>query len=158
MTRSRLLLLVLLTGLLIACAGPTQGTPPPPQARAPQSPEEALRARATQFWDARVKSDLVAQYELLEPRGREQMTLTGFVQSHSSIVFLSYEIQQIEVAGDEGRVTAMTKFRMNLPQVSRFGPWDQRVPMLWRRVDGLWYLGSDQQNIKEPLKAKEGGP
>ena len=157
MTRSRSLLLALLIGLLSACAGQTQGqgAPPPPQARAPQSPEEALRARATQFWEARVKGDLVTQYELLEPQGREQVTLTGFVRSRSSVNFLSYKIQDVEVNGDRGRVTTTAKFRVDLPQVSRFGPWDQRTVMLWSKVEGQWYLRYDQQGVKEPLKAGE---
>ncbi len=160
MRHSRLLLLALLMALFNACAGqtPGRGTPPAPQARAPQSPEEALRARATEFWDARVKGDLFTQYNLLVPEAREGVTLTGFVRARSSFIFLSYEIQGVEVAGDEGRVTTMTAFRLNLPQVSRFGPWDQRTVMRWLRVDGLWYVMYSQQDVKEPLKAGERQP
>lgn len=158
MSLSRLVLLAVLIGALTAWAGqaPGQGTPSPPlQPQAPRSPEEALRARATTFWEARVKGDLVTQYELLEPAARERVTLTGFVLARSSVIFLSYEIQEVEVAGDKGRVTALTTFRMNLPQVSRFGPWDQRAIMRWVKVDGLWYHLYDQQDVKQPLRAGE---
>jgi len=159
MRRWKMFLPTLLIGWLAACAGQMQGaaTPTPP-AQLQQSPEEALRARATQFWEARVKGDLAAQYDLLEPPARERVTLTGFYRSRSSVVFQSYKIQEVEAAGDEGWVTAMTTFRMNLPQVSRFGPWDQGTIMHWIRVNGVWYVGYDQQNVKKPLKAEEKKP
>jgi len=160
MRLSERLVQALLIGALTACAGqiPGQGTPPPPQARTPQSPEEALRARATRFWEARVKGDLVTQYDLLEPKARERVTLTGFVRARSAVVFQSYKIQEVEVVEDEGRVTAMTTFRLLLPQVSRFGPWDQRAIMRWVRVDGHWYTLYDQQDVKQPLKTGERQP
>lgn len=158
MRRSQLPLLALLIGALTACAGqaPTGSAPSsPPQAQAPQTPEEALRARATQFWEARVKGDLLTQYNLLEPRARERVTLTGYALARGRVVFLSYKIQDVELAGDAGRVTAMTTFRMNLPQVSRFGPWDQRTIMRWVRVDGVWYTAYDQQDVTQPVQAGE---
>ena len=161
MRRSRWLFLLVLIGGLVACAGqapPGQGAPPPPQAAAPQSPEEALRARATRFWEARLKGDLVTQYELVVPAAREQVTLTGFVRARGSLSFLSYTIKDVQVTGDDGWVTALTTFRMNLPQVSRFGPWDQRAVMRWRKVDDLWYLLYDQQDVKPPLQAGEKSP
>ena len=160
MKRSHVFLLTALIGALTACAGqaPTPATPPPPQARAPQSPEEALRSRAIQFWEARVKGDLVTQYNLLEPKARELVTLTGFVRARGSITFFSYKLRDVEVTGDDGLVTATTSFRVNLPQVSRFGPWEQRAVLRWVRVDGLWYVLYDQQDVKQPLKAKEDQP
>jgi hypothetical protein len=148
------LLLVLLIGLLTGCAGHTGvGSAPSPQPGAAQSPEEALRARATQFWEARVKGDLATQYDLLEPKGREQVTLTGFFHARSRVVFQSYEIQQVEVDGERGVVTTKTRFRLNLPTVSRYGPWDQVVVMRWVRVNGVWYVEYDQGDIKPPIQS-----
>ena len=144
----QLFVLAALIGGLSACAAQTSGqgqATPPPQVRATQSPEEALRARATQFWEARVKGDLATQYDLLEPAAREQVTLTGYVRARSSVIFKSYELQKVEVAGDEGLVTAKAAFRVNVPQLSRFGPWNQQVVLKWVMVDGLWYVRYDQQ-------------
>ncbi len=145
MRRSQSLLLVVLIGLLTACARQTTAQGTPPQTRVEQSPEEALRARATQFWEARVKGDLAAQYDLLEPKAREQVTLTGYVRARSGVVFLSYTLQEVEVAGAEGTVTANATFRLNLPQASRFGPWTQAAITRWVRVEGLWYLRYESQ-------------
>lgn len=158
MRRGRLFLLALLIGGLTACAAQTPGQGAPPQAAAPQTPEEALRSRATQFWDARVKGDMVTQYSLLEPAARERVTLTGFVRARSGVVFQSYKLEEVEVAGDEGHVTASTTFRLNLPKVSRFGPWDQRTIMRWARLDGQWYAKYDQQDVKEPQQAGQKQP
>ena len=161
MRLSQSVLLALLIGLLMGCAGqtPSQATPSPP-APAVQSPQEALRTRATQLWEARVKGDLGPQYDLLEPKAREQVTLTGFARARSSVIFQSYQIQNVdvEVNGEEGAVTTMTKFRLNLPKVSQFGPWDQLTTMKWVKVNGLWYFAYDQKDVKPPVQAGEKQP
>ena len=159
MRRRRFLLLALLVGGLTACAG----QPPSPSTAAPTAqvaltPEEALRARATRFWEARVKGDLATQYDLLEPKAREQVTLTGFVLARGSVVYQSYKIEDVEVSGDEGKVKAMTNFRLTLPQVSRFGPWDQLAIVKWVKVDGTWYVKYDQKDVDKPLQTGERRP
>ncbi|MGH7412292.1 MAG: hypothetical protein ACREJ6_14700 [Candidatus Methylomirabilis sp.] len=160
--RTRLLLALpigIVVGLVTACAGQTPAkTAPPPQTLAPLSPEEALRARATQFWEARVKGDLATQYDLLEPRSHEWVTLTAFARARSSVVFQSYKLQELDVAGDEGLVTASATFRMNLKEIQRFGPWTQRVIMRWVRVGGQWYVRYDQEGVKQPLQSGERRP
>jgi hypothetical protein len=159
MRLSQSVLLPLLIGLLMGCAGqtPSQATPSPP-APVVQSPKEALRTRATQLWEARVKGDLATQYDLLEPKAREQVTLTGFVRARSSVTFQSYQMQDVEVNGDEGTVTTMAKFRLNLPKVSQFGPWDQLTTMKWVKVNGLWYFAYNQKDVKPPVQAGEKQP
>ncbi len=147
-------LLLWVAASLSACAGQALAagqSAPPPQARVEQSPEEALRARATEFWDARVKGDLVTQYGFLEASAREQMTLTGFVRARGSVNFLSYLIEGVEVAGDQGRVLAKARFRMSLPQVERFGPWTQAAITRWVREGGVWYLKGSQEDAGQPL-------
>ncbi len=159
----QLLVLIALVGGLSACAAQISGqgqAASPPQVRTTQSPEDALRARATQFWEARVKGDLATQYDLLEPAARERVTLTGYVWARNSVIFKSYEIQTVEVAGDEGLVSAKATFRMNVPQLSRYGPWNQQVALKWVIVDGLWYVRYDQQttDAKPPVPVGEKRP
>jgi hypothetical protein len=105
-----------------------------------------------------VKGDLATQYDLLEPKAREQVTLTGFVRARSSVTFQSYQMQDVEVNGDEGTVTTMAKFRLNLPKVSQFGPWDQLTTMKWVKVNGLWYFAYNQKDVKPPVQAGEKQP
>jgi hypothetical protein len=154
-----LLLPFFLLATLSACAGGvgTSGqTASPPQVKPEPSPEDALRVRATQFWEARIKGDLVTQYGLLEPGARERMTLTGFVRSRGSIIFSAYEFEGIEVVGNQGRVKTKATFRMNTPQLSRFGPWTQPASTLWVREGGVWYLKGSQEDVDKPMKAEEG--
>lgn len=159
MRRRRFLLLALLVGGLAACAGqPSAPSMAPPTAQAALTPEEALRARATRFWEARMKGDLATQYDLLEPEARQRVTLTGFVLARGSVEYQSYKIEEVEVSGDAGKVKAKTRFRLNLPQVSRFGPWDQLAIVKWVKVDGTWYFRYDQQDVDQPLQAGEKRP
>jgi hypothetical protein len=150
---------MLLAGLATACAGqmPARDTAPA-QVVAIQSPEEALRARATALWEARVKNDWVTQYNVLEPKAREGVTLTGFALARGTVVFLSHTITEVEVVGDQGRVTTEAKFRLTHPKAGRFGPWDQSVFMRWVREDGVWYLKEKQDDADKPLKSGENQP
>jgi hypothetical protein len=156
---SQPLLAVLLIGGLAACAGRIQGDRAvPAQAVVVQSPEEALRAQATKFWEARVKGDVVTQYDLQEPKAKEGLTLTGFALARGTVTFLTYKITEVETDGDEGRVTLETTFRLNYPKMGRFGPWDQAVFMRWVRIDGMWLVKVSQDDAGKPLKAAEGQP
>lgn len=134
------------------------GQEAPPRATITQSPEEALRAQATRFWEARVKGDMLTQYDLLEPKAREVVTLTGFALARSGVVFLSYKITKIETVDDQGRVVAETRFRMTHPKTARFGPWDQGVTIDWVREGDVWYLKGSQDDVGKPLKAGENHP
>ncbi len=159
MRRNRPILLALLIGAMAACAGqPSRQGTSPPQAQVAQSPEEALRAQATRFWELRVKGDLAAQYEFLEPKAREGMTLTGFIRARGTIVFLSYRIEEVETVADQGRVVAKTSFRLNDPRTSGFGPWTQPAITRWVREGGVWYLKGSQDDAGQPLKAGERQP
>ncbi len=168
MKRSVSHILVVLVGALAGCAGQLPGeSPRTPQEAAvarpgpsgpelptepARSPEEALRARATQFWEARVKDDLAAQYAFLEPKGREHVTLTAYVLSHTSFAFKSYQLQGVVVEGDWGQVKASATYRLRLPKVARFGPWTHEVTTYWRREGGGWYLKLDQLEDAQRLK------
>jgi hypothetical protein len=150
---------MLLVGLVTACAGqmPAKGTAPA-QATATQSPEEAVRARATALWEARIKGDMVTQYNLLQPTAREQVTLTGFALARAGIIFASYTITEVETEGDLAQVTAETTFRLTHPLTSRFGPWTQIALTRWVLEGGVWYLKGSQDDAGKPMKAGESQP
>ncbi len=168
MKRSVSHILIVLVGTLSACAGKLPGESP----RAPQevamarpgpsapalpaeparSPEESLRARATQFWEARVKDDVATQYAFLESKGRKQVTLTGYVLSHNGIAFKSYQLQEVVVDGDWGQVKASATYHLRMPKLSRFGPWTHEATTYWVREGGGWYLKFDQLEDAERLK------
>jgi hypothetical protein len=157
----RLLQFVLLAGLglVTACAGqmPVKDTVSA-EAAATQSPEEALRAQATKFWEARIKGDMVTQYDLLEPKAKEGVTLTGFALARAGVRFLSYTINEVEAVDDQGRVAAEATFKLNHPKTARFGPWTQAVVTRWVREGGVWYLKRDQDEAGKPPEAAKRQP
>jgi hypothetical protein len=104
------------------------------------------------LWEARVKNDPAAQYELLESKGKEQVTLTGYALSRNSIAFLSYQLQEVVVDGDWGHVKTKVKYRLRLPSVSRFGPWETEVDTFWVKEAGGWYLKFNQVEDAQRLK------
>lgn len=169
MKRSVSYILVLLVGALAGCAGQLPGEAPRvsqeasvarpgspgpvvPPTQPARTPEEELRARAAMLWEARVKNDPVAQYALLESKGKEQVTLTGYVLSRNSIAYLSYQLQEVVMAGDWGHVKAKVKYRLRISSVSRFGPWETEVDTFWVKEAGGWFLKFNQVEDAQRLK------
>jgi hypothetical protein len=106
-----------------------------------------------------VKGDIVTQYRLLEPKAQEGMTLTGFARARGTVQFLSYTIEAVEVAEDQGQVKAQAKFKVtvSLPQIKRLGPYDHTVYTRWVLLpDGFWYLKATQHEVGEELKPQTG--
>jgi hypothetical protein len=146
------LLALFLAGCVSACAAapPPQSALPPPSVAPPPpplSPQEALRARAEQFWNARVRDDPAMQWELLPSEDKQRVTLTAYVRSHSGLRYVDYTIQEVTVDGGEGTVRLVTRFRLNvtnLPpmvaaELTAKGPWPSRVNERWVMRDGTWY-------------------
>ena len=42
-----------------------------------------LKARGQAFWEARIKEDYAAQYGLLEPKVRQQLSLTDYIKGRA---------------------------------------------------------------------------
>jgi hypothetical protein len=145
-----------LIALVMAWAGcqtvpppvPIKATPQPPPA--PVSPEEALRGQVARFWDARIKGDLVKQYDLLEPEARERVTLTAFVRSRGTVDFKSHEIQAVNVVGDKGWAKVKYTFAVRMPQLTRFGSWSGESTEVWVLRNDLWYRPYNQKEAQNP--------
>jgi hypothetical protein len=99
-----------------------------------------------------MKNDAAAQYDLLESKGKEQVTLTGYALSRNSIAYLSYQLQEAVVDGDWGHVNATVTYRLRISSVSRFGPWTREVDTFWVKEGGEWYLKFNQFTDAERLK------
>lgn len=147
----------LLIGLLVACAGCQAVPAPPPQQAIPQtrpappvSPEVALRGRVTTFWDARLKDDIVRQYEVLEPEAKERVPLTAYVLGRSTFHFRSYKVRSINIVGEKGWVNVEYSYTLRIPQVAGFGPWTQEGFEVWVLRDGVWYRPYSQHEAATP--------
>lgn len=124
--------------LLAACAAP--GLLP-----SRQNPDGRLKERASGYWDARMRGDLVAQYAFQEPQFREDVTLTAFMQGRGATKILAFEIKEVRVQGDEGLVQLKVNYRVNYPGLTHLPPIDKDLEQRWVQIDGEWYLKPPQR-------------
>lgn len=117
---------------LVGCAGT--------QAVAVRDPALRLRERAGQYWDARVKGDLLATYTLHEPAFRRAVTLTAFAQGRGAAKALTYEILDERIDGDLGIVKVKVHVVFRHPKlVKPVDPEWKEFEEQWAQVDGEWY-------------------
>ncbi len=124
--------LLLLLAVAAGCAAPRVQKSADPQAR--------LVERAKEYWEARVRGDLIETYRFHEPNFRKKVTLTAFLQGRGVTTVLDYEIKGVKIEGIKGFVTMRIYFTINHPLlVKPVEPrWDE-VEEQWRWVDGEWY-------------------
>ena len=60
-------------------------------------PEAGLQERAQAFWQARIKEDYAAQYGLLEPKVRRQLSLTDYIQAQGPLQYLEAHIEGVTI-------------------------------------------------------------
>jgi hypothetical protein len=123
-----LLALVIVTG----CAGP--------QALATHDPVRRLKERATQYWDARVRGDVVEAYRLHSPAFREAVTLSAFAQGRGVTTVFEHEIKDVRLDGDEGVVPVRFNYTVVHPMLAKpVEPRWSETEEQWVRIDGEWY-------------------
>ena len=126
--------LLFLLGLAIAvgCAAPQVQKSVDPQAR--------LIERVKGYWDARIKGALIETYRFHEPKFRNAVTLTAFLQGRGATTVLDYEVKDVRIDGNKGLVTTRAHYtivhpRLVKPVEPRWGEIEEQ----WRWVDGEWY-------------------
>ena len=102
------------------------------------TPEVGLKARGQAFWEARVKEDYAAQYGLLEPKVRRQLSLTNYIQAQGPLQYLEAHIEGVTIDEAKAVLTVRTLIRIKYP------PLDQRkqemvVKEEWVKRQGEWY-------------------
>jgi hypothetical protein len=116
---------------------------------------QALRERAAAFWAARVATDLQAQWNLLEPRGKGRVTPQEYGEGRGAVKYLAYQIEGATVSG----LFATVKVRLLIqpvvpsPTGSRIPPQAAVVDDGWVRVGGIWYRKLDEgENARSPAR------
>ncbi len=124
--------LLLLLAVAAGCAAPRVQKSADPQAR--------LVERAKEYWDARVKGDVIETYRLHEPNFRKLVTFTAFSQGRGVTTIFDYEIKSVRIEGIKGFVTMRIYHTINHPLlVKPVEPRWAEVEEQWRLVDGEWY-------------------
>ena len=108
--------------------------------QAAQDDSKALRARATVYWEARVKGDWATDYDFLSEAKRESATREQYVartKDFGPFRYLSYKLSAAETAGDTGWVkVAYDSEPVLFPGIrpSHVDRWE-----LWEKIDGKWF-------------------
>jgi hypothetical protein len=100
--------------------------------------EAALQARGQAFWEARITEDYAAQYGLLEPKVRRQMSLTDYIQGQGPLRYLEARIEGVQIDEAKAVLTVRTLIRIKHPLLER-----QKQEMVvqeeWVKRQGEWY-------------------
>jgi hypothetical protein len=101
-------------------------------------PGVGLKARGQTFWEARIKEDYAAQYGLLEPKVRRQMSLTDYIKAQGPLQYLEARIEGVAIDEAKAVLTVRTLIRIKYP------PLDQRKQEIvvreeWVKRQGEWY-------------------
>jgi hypothetical protein len=104
--------------------------------------KEALEARCKAYWDLRVKGDWGSIYSCLTPDERKFVTRDKFVRERSQeLKYLSYQIESVEVRGNEGTTTAQCKWRVTLPGDDLpYRGGETTLTEYWLFAGDNWYL------------------
>src|SRR5262245_51247882 len=102
------------------------------------APDDGLQARGQAFWEARIKEDYAAQYGLLEPKVRREMSLTNYIQAQGPLQYLEARIEGVQIDEAKGVLTVRTLIRIQHPLLER-----QKQEMVvqeeWVKRQGEWY-------------------
>ena len=122
--------------------------------------EQALRARVTAYWDARVaRSEEVYRFyvgpELGGPKDR------GAIGEFGAVRFDGYRIESIELDGDSARIRMGVDVRVDRPDPGGAGETRYAMPSAeeWQRICGTWYRKPLRKSlVRSEFRPSELGP
>ena len=104
--------------------------------------KEALEARSKAYWELRLKGDWGSIYDYLTPEERKFVTRDKFVRERSQeLRFLGYQIESVEVRGNEGTTSTQCKWRITIPgdELPHRGG-ETTLTEYWLFTGDNWYL------------------
>jgi hypothetical protein len=101
-------------------------------------PDAGLKARGQAFWEARIKEDYAAQYGLLEPKVRREMSLTNYIQAQGPLQYLEARIEGVQIDEAKGVLTVRTRVRIRHLLLDRQTQ-ETVVREAWVKRQGAWY-------------------
>ena len=116
----------------------------PPRLR-PLKDENAVIARANEFWQAREKDDYKAVYEYCPPAFREKVPIEEFLGKKALNSYVGHSIHWAEVSGDHAKVRVTVDYRPNDPNLTKMDPSQETIHAGMGKGDNQWYL-----DVREP--------
>lgn len=100
--------------------------------------EEALRGRATAYWEAQLHNDWPTIWSLIVPKDRWQAPQKD-AKRESPLRYLSYRIEKVTVNGEEGQVKVETEMQFLVPALGKAQAVKRILEEPWVKVEGAWY-------------------
>lgn len=100
--------------------------------------EEALRGRATVYWEAQLHNDWPTIWSLIVPKDRWQLPPKD-AKREISLRYLSYRIEGVTVNGEEGQVKVETEMQLLGPELPQAKVMKRIIEEPWVRFEGAWY-------------------
>lgn len=121
---------------LLVLGAPASGPP----AAAEDAGLGALRERVLAYWQARVRKDYRAEYELLEPRARARLSAEEYGRGRA-VEYLAVQVEGVERRGNFARVEVRLLVKVTVPLPQRVEALTQSVVLqdYWVQVGGTWY-------------------
>ncbi len=111
----------------------------PPRLR-PAAEEAVLKQRVTGLWQAKAAQDWSSVYTYLPPWFRERTSLEKFLGSKARFLYLSPEVQWVEVNGNDARALIAVGYKLNDPATTKMPSHMDKPIESWIKVDGVWYV------------------
>ena len=112
---------------------------PAEEAKPDAGPTEALKGRASAFWEAKVRQDYAAQVRFFEPKVRRTMSVPDYIRRQGPIQYLEAQVDGVEVEEARGFVTVRIRFQVKLPRQAAPAQQETVVREEWVRRGGEWY-------------------
>lgn len=112
----------------------------PPNVR-PAEEESILATRVHAFWEAMKAQDRAAVWQFLSPAAQQQVNRQIFEDANAKYLYVSHEIEWVEVNDSEGRAKVVVGQKLNDPSLSKMEPQLSVMFESWVKQDGQWYRG-----------------
>lgn len=144
----RTISIALACGLLavVGAAAHAAEAAPKPEAAA-QNPEDAFRARLTEYWDLRIaRSQKVYDFYLPPEKGGSKME---DIADLGGVNYQKYVIEDVKIEGDTAYATLQTEATIALPRPMPLpeDAYKPKVVDVWHRTDGVWYREAVEPGI-----------
>jgi hypothetical protein len=129
----------LVDGLWYPIASRIEETCPEPRSKRDAAEEQRLRARFDQTWPLRLARDWKALYQLTDPKDRDRVPETQFVESESLIEYFEHEVDWVQVIGDRGELRVTYTNKLADPSMTKMNRRKINISEKWIKRDGEWY-------------------
>ena len=142
---------VVIAGIVLvstAASGSGHAQAPPSTGGAPAATDDQplaeLKKRVLAYWEARVKKDYRAEYDLLEPRARARVSPDEYGRGRT-VQYLAVQVEGAEQNGNFARVNVRLLVRLILPIPARVQARTDstQIEDHWVLIGGAWYRSSE---------------